>query len=302
MIGLGTMSLNTYSPMSMAGYGRAGASGQPGAGKANAAKLQAYRNGVDTHPYTQRSNNKSESIESEKDSVKEQKEVKDALERDDLEQKGRNQKKTDHVVATSEFGDTIQVSEEGQAKLESKVKSTEIQQPEDTKKIAAEITGSIKGAEDVEMAENQDKSVEAPSSYAGVSDAQMKELYLKGAISRYDYDKVIEQRKEIRESESDQREVLDQQLSQALKKTESIDRKTDAYKAAFDKEAVAVPDAGTRLDMMDKATQTAEDKQSKKVDQQSKGFSGRLGQATNPVPHQEFGQASNHRKVKIVVA
>lgn len=282
MIGLGTMSLNTYS--SMPNYSGAGTAAKPKA-------VQAYQGSVEAQAKISDKNvdqNSDQKIE-----------------------KKNTEKNLDHVVATSEFGDTVQVSEEGQARYslydtkaatktgrdataqlppmfqekdipvgleESTAEGTAeripIDQPEESQKV---------------VTESEDKTVAAPTSFAGVSDSQMKELYLKGAISRYDYDRVIEQRKEVRDSEADQKAVLNQQLDSALKKTEDVSRKSDAYKTAFKEDSAAVPDANTRLDMMTKATQTAEDKNAEKNSNRS--------QQDRNIPGQ-----SEHRRLKIVVA
>lgn len=263
MIGLGTMSMNTYantySPMQYSGGSNTAA--KPDSTRTDTVKVKAYQDPIDSK-------------------------IKKSDQNTDRDVKKKDSDRSlDHVVATSDFGDTLQVSEEGQARYD-QYDQTALLPPMFRKTEAEQAAVSMEAdteteAKAVETAEEsepavipEEKTASAPTSYAGISDSQMRELYLKGVISRYDYDSVIEQRKEVRESEDERKDQLDQQLDTAIQRTDKVDRESEAIRIAFGDDSTPVPDAGTRLDMMDKASKTAEDKnaEQEKASKQDKIF------------------------------
>ena len=263
MIGLGTMSMNTYANTysSMQYSGRSQVLSKPDTTRTDTAKVKAYQDQIDPR-------------------------IKDSDQKTDRDVKKKDSDRSlDHVVATSDFGDTLQVSEEGQARYDQYDQTAKMppmfQKAEPEQAAVSMKSDTETNAKAVEIAEESEPVVtpeetteSAPTSYAGISDSQMKELYLKGVISRYDNDSVIEQRKEVRESENERKDQLNQQLDTAIQKTDKVDRESEAIKIAFGDDSSPVPDAGTRLDMMDKASKTAEDKnaEQEKASKQDKIF------------------------------
>ncbi|WP_176762424.1 hypothetical protein [Eubacterium oxidoreducens] len=136
----------------------------------------------------------------------------------------------ENVVSVSEDGDTVQVSPEGNEKLDVKVIHSETE------------------IED-EPVQKTDTSVEdfQVTSYAGMSNQQLEQLYLQGKISRADYESEIEAREERIES-------LQNTNSQAIEKmtgyqavSEEATRVGDAIKEAYEDTASDTIDAQIRM-------------------------------------------------------
>ncbi|MBQ9609075.1 MAG: hypothetical protein IJV15_06470 [Lachnospiraceae bacterium] len=126
------------------------------------------------------------------------------------------------LVAVSEYGDTLQVSEEGHELSESGIYSADTKEDADTqdtkssidtrdaeviafpskKEVPENFNIDTKASSDKEidmgpMFEDEDeKTADVPTSFAGYTKSQLNQMYLKGEISQYKYETEIEKRNE----------------------------------------------------------------------------------------------------------
>ena len=126
------------------------------------------------------------------------------------------------LVAVSEYGDTLQVSEEGHelseagaytADTKKDVDAQDTKQSIDTqeaeviafptkKEEPANFNIDTKASQDEEIdmgpmfEDKEEKTADAPTSFAGYTKSQLNQMYLKGEISQYKYETEIEKRNE----------------------------------------------------------------------------------------------------------
>ena len=133
------------------------------------------------------------------------------------------------VVAESEYGDTVQVSSKGQERYE--------------REIAAAKESSKEEPLEEEEKESSDDSDSKPviTSLAGYTEAQLKQLYLQGDISKYDYESRVEQKEELLSNEMETNEKNSEDTTKGIQKMDSIERSMDAIDNAFS------PDSSDRL-------------------------------------------------------
>ena len=133
------------------------------------------------------------------------------------------------VVAESEYGDTVQVSSKGQERYE--------------REIAAAKESSKEEPLEEEEKESSDDSDSKPviTSLAGYTEAQLKQLYLQGDISKYDYESRVEQKEELLSDEMETNEKNSEDTTKGIQKMDSIERSMDAIDNAFS------PDSSDRL-------------------------------------------------------
>ncbi len=180
-------------------------------------------------------------------SIEKEKELLKLREKDIRKDKDDSDTKEEDVLVETDFGDTLMISGKGKEVLKTKVESLDEDVQEDK--------------------DDEDQEAQAPTSFAGISDSQMKEMYLKGEISRYQYETEIEQRKELREQDEARKDENNRSVNAFLRKEDEIAQTADAVKNAYKTDSAKIPDAKKRLDMLNSAkgnVPKAEEEHSKK--------------------------------------
>ncbi len=124
-----------------------------------------------------------------------------------------------------------------------------------------EVEENISKADDRKDARKADRETEAqkPSSYAGYSDTQLQQLYQKGVISKQDYDKEIENRKESKEQQIEQNNAFAKEGSENVAKQDEAARDAQELKN-YDRFDEANPlDITQRADVIANLQQTNQD-------------------------------------------
>jgi hypothetical protein len=95
-----------------------------------------------------------------------------------------------------------------------------------------EIEENTQKADDKKDARKEDRAAEAqkPSTYAGYSDTQLQQLYQKGVISKQDYDKEIENRKEAKQEQIEQNNEFSKEGSENVARKEEAARDNQELK------------------------------------------------------------------------
>ena len=178
------------------------------------------------------------------------------------------------VVAVSDFGDTVQFSDEGKdqygqdqdgsvkvnGQKRERLENFSIfpQAKEDEKEVSdSQFAGKTKEkdkAEDEDKSKTEDFSV-TTNSYAGYTDARLEQMYLQGEISRYDYEAEIEKREQEEQETEKQQETNAKISGKADSEIKSAERAKSAIEAAFSEKASKTIDPKMRLDIMQKLEQ-----------------------------------------------
>ncbi|MCR4909574.1 MAG: hypothetical protein K5985_12160 [Lachnospiraceae bacterium] len=174
----------------------------------------------------------------------------------------REAEELDDVVSVSKDGDTVQVKPESAQKLEDDAFGTMIRLSDDDEEEKAETEQQVKEnekrREEIEeavernreaaerRAENAEKQAgEAEedqeellgnnniTSYAGYTDSQLETMYLKGDISKIDYDKEMTAREERREAETTNTAEFNQTMTANALQERKVEISEESLKLAF---------------------------------------------------------------------
>lgn len=92
-------------------------------------------------------------------------------------------------------------------------------------------------------------------SFIGYSDAQLKQMYQQGEISKQDYDREIDSREEKREEEQEESGRLSRQVTQEAALAEENEREGRGIKIAFSEDSSNTIRPEDRVDMIQKANE-----------------------------------------------
>ena len=187
---------------------------------------------------------------------------------EEKEQKEKRKEQLENIVSVSEDGDTVQVSEKGQAELEDKehvrvvadsetrqenyaVKQENFDVSADVKKAAADDKDEeAKKAGIVQEDDDEDKPAASKKimSFSGYTDAQVEQLYRKGEISRYDYEKEMTKREEQLEKKLETGHAFSEEMSENIQTQETAERRSNAVEMAYAADASDTLSPQTRVD------------------------------------------------------
>ena len=200
------------------------------------------------------------------------------------------ERELDNVVAVSEHGDTVQVSEEGEERLETEASLAAADEEESAAQIlleqdeesesaaqilleqdeesesAAEIlleqneAAAVSRESNVTEAmqrqrelENEENFEAESTNYAGYTDQQLEQMYMKGEISQSDYQREIDSREERVEAMQQQNSENSEELTSAISEGERASRITGAVEGALASDNETNVSAQTRIDMVNAA-------------------------------------------------
>lgn len=182
----------------------------------------------------------------------------------------------ENVVSVSEDGDTVQVSDEGSDKLNAGIIETddelldnstntalsaprqEFDIPIENKDVSSEIESDRLVDEAVisdeldEVTDDADESSYSPAitSYTGYTDTQLEQMYLKGDISKFDYDQEMEAREAQREETDNNSQTMNEQVMGTINGMERVSQDAEQIKLAFGSDSAETPDPMTRIEIM----------------------------------------------------
>ena len=194
----------------------------------------------------------------------------------------------ENVVSVSEDGDTVQVSDDGNDKLNSAVNESDIYEEEipvneaapdsyyvemtkaasEEKKIDTiedDIITNIQDSNletaqnnevnDIEItstlnADDTDDNVTNITSFNGYTDTQLEQMYLKGEISKYNYDQEMNAREAEREDQQNNNEDTSKQVMATVNGMERVAQDAAQLQQAFAEDTVTTPDAAQRVEIL----------------------------------------------------
>ncbi|MCR5665828.1 MAG: hypothetical protein K6G01_03260 [Eubacterium sp.] len=146
------------------------------------------------------------------------------------EEAKKREDELENVVSVSEDGDTVQVSPEGNEKLDVKVVRAETETDDEP------VNNEESGVQDFHIV-----------SYAGMSNQQLEQLYQQGKISRHDYETQMEVREERVESQQSENSQETEEMAGYSALSEEADRMGEAIKEAYEETANDTIDAQIRM-------------------------------------------------------
>ncbi|MBQ7565010.1 MAG: hypothetical protein IJT16_13610 [Lachnospiraceae bacterium] len=170
------------------------------------------------------------------------------------------QKELEDVVSVSEDGDTVQVKEDSEKKLEDDrfghvdIVEQELagvyNAPAETPNIEIKAPEKPEDEEEIPAIETKAQGTQI-TSYAGYTDSQLEQMYLKGEISKNDYDKEIEAR-EAREEALKGEDEETSELAGKLAGSENKEEQDEIeLKKVFSEDASDTLTAKQRADAID---------------------------------------------------
>ena len=171
----------------------------------------------------------------------------------------------ENVISVSEDGDTVQVSDEGSDKLNLNkiddkdkyiVEEDVLPDRKEIKKEALERMELKISLEDKkpDVSIKEDDNKEAPAakitSFKGYTDAQLKQLYLDGVISRYSYDREVASRDSKREDVQDTNNEFNKDVMGSVSGMERVSQDAEQLIKALASESASTPDPMTRIEIM----------------------------------------------------
>ncbi|MBE5923794.1 MAG: hypothetical protein E7271_04900 [Lachnospiraceae bacterium] len=177
------------------------------------------------------------------------------------------------VVAVSEDGDTLQVREEDTAKasydlfededlssidndavkLDRKVVAEE-PKPIDDEKKEVELLPMFRDDDNEPVVEVSKPKVDTTTSnitsYAGYTDTQLKQMYLDGEISKYNYDKEMEARDEEKQNITSSNKDFSKEVMNTVSGMEKVSEDAEQIQIAFGNNSNQTPDPSTRVEIM----------------------------------------------------
>ncbi|MBR1599094.1 MAG: hypothetical protein IJ661_09315 [Lachnospiraceae bacterium] len=182
----------------------------------------------------------------------------------------------ENVVSVSEDGDTVQVSDDGADKLEDVVNQADIYDEETPinelkpDSYYVEMTKAAQEDKKIDILDNEkniivedsddvnstlntvdsDDKVTNITSFNGYTDTQLEQMYLKGEISKYNYDQEMNARETEREELQDNNENASKQVMATVNGMERVSQDAAQIKQAFAEDSVTAPDAAQRVEIM----------------------------------------------------
>ncbi len=190
-------------------------------------------------------------------------------------------KELENQVAVSEDGDTLQISEEGadksdkaksiksdadtkekkellrDAKIKTEKKAEEARLEKEKSEKKVEI---LKEAVRSAKSEEKENAVSKKVSFAGLSDSDVDRLYLRGDISKSEYDAEVERRENRREGNKKELEANINNITKHYVEFEKTERFGENLKTAMSDSSSKKLDTKTRLDTIEAAEKTTEKK------------------------------------------
>lgn len=99
--------------------------------------------------------------------------------------------------------------------------------------------------------EAEEEYLQKLSSYQGISDMRLEQMYLQGEISKTDYDQEMESRKEEREAESEEDAAFENKMTGAAVLMDGAQRDLDQITTAFSDEANNTISAEDRMEIIE---------------------------------------------------
>ena len=121
---------------------------------------------------------------------------------------------------------------------------------EDGTETTAEQTAEAAGEDDTEQAVQQ-----TSSNFAGISDDRLEQMYLRGEISRYDYETEIESREAEREQRAEDSGAFSDQMNTIERVGRKVDNDAEAVRDATSERANDTLTAEQRLDIIENLQQ-----------------------------------------------
>lgn len=169
----------------------------------------------------------------------------------------------ENVISVSEDGDTVQVSDDGSDKLsntQNNIFDNDIFEEEEPVRISApdsysvDVTSKVPLDTDIDLSdENTDKASDQTSkitSFKGYTDTQLEQMYLKGEISKYNYDQEIDARKAQREELQNDNNDTSKEMMSTVTGMERVSQDSKQLQEAFSDDSAATPDAAKRVEIM----------------------------------------------------
>lgn len=97
---------------------------------------------------------------------------------------------------------------------------------------------------------DQESDVPQVSSYAGYSDSQLEQLYLKGDISKFDYDQEMEAREEERKAQQEKDTGFSTDMTEHVQQQEQAEQDAASIQSAFSPDASKVLEATDRVNIV----------------------------------------------------
>lgn len=214
------------------------------------------------------------------------------------------EEKPENQVAVSKDGDTLQISEEASLKFQktrepgerekaslkkdaeaSKVQREELQEKERKLERIKEEMKEAERKRELQEEENKVKMAEAEKrevlfeevgkkrepiqeekiSFSGKSDSDLAKMYLRGDITKAEYDSVIEQRESEREAMQTKEREFQEETMEGVAKTEEMERFALELERAFSENSSAILKPTERLETIEAAEGKIEKKEQKEV-------------------------------------
>ena len=151
------------------------------------------------------------------------------------------------VIAVSEDGDTVQATENSLNKLDEEEENKTVIRdgvPDDRENPIAKMKEAMEKvkkaiAEKDEKAEEKEEEKAAEefkqqiTSFDGYTDQQLEQLYIKGEISKADYDKEMDSREEQKTSDAQERNNFSKDMTEKIVLTEENTRGGAAIETAY---------------------------------------------------------------------
>ena len=223
--------------------------------------------------------------------------LKDVVNADEKKKAESKEENLKDVVAVSTDGDTVQVSEDGREKLndeqlgrvvlkegdeeakgiavnDDKAKKAAAEreaiakEDEERKERISELNADIEKAAEEKKAERSEKLIEDKNageeeskpeitSFAGYTESQLEQMYLKGDITMQDYNNEISQRQEALEAMEEEDNEFSKEMNAEISQAAQVSRGTEAIENAFDENANDNISAQDRIQFINAAEQMA---------------------------------------------
>ena len=162
-------------------------------------------------------------------------------------QKQEIREQLENVVSKSKDGDTVQVSDKSSEKLEEDAFGrVDILKKED----------EAKKAEEEKEKEAEEKEQQRITSFAGLTEDQLEMMYRKGEISKQEYDKQIELKESLKETEEKVEGDTEKMVKGVLASENKMNRDSEEMKAAFSDDSSDTTKAAERINLMDTIEKT----------------------------------------------
>ena len=169
----------------------------------------------------------------------------------------------DELKAKQESGPSpAERAKENAEKAKARIEDSKKDKQQNLQKKENVLTQKNSASELSKAAANETKQPAKQSNvrdFAEYTDAQLRQMYIKGDISRYDYDHELSSREEtsdIRSAEENSEKVFNEGIVRALKNESKAERSSENIERAFDEEANDNIQAEQRMAMVDAAELT----------------------------------------------